>query len=139
MPPRLQIQPEDCSALGKMILRYLQSRQISMNQLAEEAGIPQPRLRGACLRGTCPAPETLRKLARAMGTHHLELYSLAYPGRLPAGLFPEEEMLETVVRELLATARQENLAPPAVPPDPEQYRQALRVLGFGDRYSSSAN
>ncbi len=131
MPARLQIKPEDCSPLGQLILQYLAERGISMNRLAELSGIPQPRLRGACFKGTCPTPETLRKLARGMGKHHLELYTLAYEGRITT--LPddqEEDAMEVIMRELFETAREMGLTPPQQRPSKAQLRKALLDLGF---------
>lgn len=129
MPARLQIKPEDCSPLGQFILRYLEEQEISMNRLAELSGVPQPRLRGACFKGTCPTPETLRKLARVIGTHHLELYTLAYEGRIE-NLHPSDISLDLLIRELFETARELGLAVPKVRPSKAQVRKALLELGF---------
>jgi transcriptional regulator with XRE-family HTH domain len=132
MPARLQIKTEDCSPLGQFILKYLEEQGISMNRLAELSGVPQPRLRGACFKGTCPTPETLRKLARVMGKHHLELYTLAYEGRIEK--LPEEDIndnsLDRLMRELLETARELGLTVPKVRPSKAKIRKALLELGF---------
>lgn len=131
MPARLQIKSEDCSPLGQFILQYLEEQGISMNRLAELSSVPQPRLRGACFKGTCPTPETLRKLARAMGKHHLELYTLAYEGRIEKS--PEDAQnsaLDLLMRELLETAREMGLTAPAVSPSKAKIRKALLDLGF---------
>jgi hypothetical protein len=112
-------------------LQYLEDQGISMNRLAELSGIPQPRLRGACFKGTCPTPETLRKLARVMGLHHLELYTLAYEGRVEQR--PEDAhdtSLDLLMRELFETARELNLTPPQVRPSKAKIRKALMDLGF---------
>lgn len=131
MPARLQIKAEDCSPLGHFILQYLAEQDISMNHLAELSGVPQPRLRGACFKGTCPTPETLRKLARVMGKHHLELYTLAYEGRVEA--LPEDKddsTLDLLIRELFETARELGLTAPKVRPSKAKIRKALLELGF---------
>lgn len=131
MPPRLQVKPEDCSPLGRMILQYLEAESISMNRLADLSGVPQPRLRGACFKGTCPTPETLRKLAKVMGKHHLELYTLAYEGRFEK--VPREGKpytLDTLVRELFEAAREMELSPPQQPPSKPRLYKALLELGF---------
>jgi len=131
MPARLQIKLEDCSPLGQSILRYLEEQGISMNRLAELAGIPQPRLRGACFKGTCPTPETLKKLAKVMGKHHLELYTLAYEGRVET--LPEDAndiSLDLLMRELFETARELGLTVPKVRPSKAKIRKALLELGF---------
>ena len=131
MPARLQIKFEDCSPLGQVILQYLEDRGISMNHLAELSTIPQPRLRGACFKGTCPTPETLRKLARVMDKHHLELYTLAYEGRVEK--LPEDandNSLDMLMRDLFETAREMGLTAPNMRPSKAQIRKALMELGF---------
>ncbi len=131
MPARLQIKAADCSPLGKSILEYIADTGISMNRLAEESGIPQPRLRGACFKGTCPTPETLRKLARAMGRHHLELYTLAYEGRIEkTPIEAAENALDILMRDLFETARAAGMQAPTQPVSKAQLRQALLLLGF---------
>ncbi|MCU0569351.1 MAG: helix-turn-helix transcriptional regulator [Oculatellaceae cyanobacterium Prado106] len=137
MPARLQIKSEDCSPLGQFILQYLEEQGISMNHLAELAGVPQPRLRGACFKGTCPTPETLRKLARVMGKHHLELYTLAYEGRVEN--LPDEaddSSLDVLIRDLLETARELGLTRPAMRPSKAKIRNALLELGFQPKTGS---
>jgi transcriptional regulator with XRE-family HTH domain len=131
MPARLQIKPEDCSPLGQFILHYLEEQGISMNRLADLSGVPQPRLRGACFKGTCPTPETLRKLAKAMNKHHLELYTLAYEGRIDK--LPEDttdNSLDMLMRELFETAREMGLSAPTIRPSKAKIRKALTELGF---------
>jgi hypothetical protein len=110
-----------------------------MNRLADVSGVPQPRLRGACFRGTCPTPETLRKLARAIGKHHLELYTLAYEGRtahLPEDA--DETSLDLLIRELFETARELGLAAPKVNPSKAKIRKALLELGFREEKDQCA-
>ncbi|MBW4475467.1 MAG: helix-turn-helix domain-containing protein [Tolypothrix brevis GSE-NOS-MK-07-07A] len=131
MPARLQIKAEDCSPLGRFILQYLEEQGISMNRLADLSGVPQPRLRGACFKGTCPTPETLRKLARVMGKHHLELYTLAYEARIQK--LPDESndnSLDMLMRDLFETAREMRLAAPKIRPSKAKIRKALLELGF---------
>jgi transcriptional regulator with XRE-family HTH domain len=131
MPARLQIKAEDCSPLGQFILQYLEEQGISMNRLADLSGVPQPRLRGACFKGTCPTPETLRKLARVMGKHHLELYTLAYEARIqPLPEDAEDTSLDILMRDLFETAREMGLAAPKVRPSKAKIRKALLELGF---------
>ncbi|NJK51543.1 MAG: helix-turn-helix transcriptional regulator [Leptolyngbyaceae cyanobacterium SU_3_3] len=139
MPARLQIKAEDCSPLGRFILQYLEEQGISMNRLADLSGVPQPRLRGACFKGTCPTPETLRKLAKVMGKHHLELYTLAYEGRIDA--LPEDaddSSLNRLMRELFETAREMGLTAPKVRPSKAKIRKALLELGFRSDVEESA-
>ncbi len=102
-----------------------------MNRLAELSGVPQPRLRGACFKGTCPTPETLRKLAKVMGKHHLELYTLAYEGRIEnLQEDADDNSLDLLMRELFETARELGLSSPRVRPSKAKIRKALLELGF---------
>lgn len=110
-----------------------------MNRLAELSGIPQPRLRGACFKGTCPTPETLRKLARVIGKHHLELYTLAYEGRIEK--VPEDlndDSLDLIMRELFEVAREVGLVAPKTRPSKAKIRKALMELGFRPENEESA-
>jgi Helix-turn-helix len=132
MPARLLIKPDDCSPLGRLILAYIEETGISMNRLAELSGIPQPRLRGACFKGTCPTPETLRKLSRAMNKHHLELYTLAYEGRID-DQSPQDNVdtsLDLLVRKIFELVREKGLVPARQEPSQEQLVKALELLGF---------
>jgi plasmid maintenance system antidote protein VapI len=131
MPAKLQVKPEDCSPLGQFVLQYLDEQGISMNRLADLSGVPQPRLRGACFKGTCPTPETLRKLARVMGKRHLELYTLAYQGRIDQ--LPQDTTdtsLDLVMQDLLETAKELGLNAPKARPSQAKIRKALMELGF---------
>jgi Helix-turn-helix len=131
MPARLLIRPEDCSPLGREILVYIEATGISMNKLAELSGIPQPRLRGACFKGTCPTPETLRKLSRVMNRHHLELYTLAYEGRIDTVADNEADIsLDLLMKEIFELARELELEPPKARPSRQELTQALKLLGF---------
>jgi transcriptional regulator with XRE-family HTH domain len=131
MPARLLIRPEDCSPLGREILAYIEATGISMNKLAELSGIPQPRLRGACFKGTCPTPETLRKLSRVMNRHHLELYTLAYEGRIDTVADNEADIsLDLLMKEIFELARELELEPPKARPSRQELTQALKLLGF---------
>lgn len=110
-----------------------------MNHLAELSGIPQPRLRGACFKGTCPTPETLRKLAKVIGRHHLELYTLAYEGRIEdCPEDAEDNSLNWLIRELLETSRELDLELPEKLPSRRRIHKALLELGFQEKDVKSA-
>jgi hypothetical protein len=66
-----------------------------------------------------------------MGWHHLELYTLAYEGRMvqPAK-DSQENNLDSLIRELFEMARTMNLQPPQQRPSKRQIEQALLELGF---------
>ena len=80
----LQIRPEDCSLLGQEILKYMEQHQLSMSEMARQAGITQPGLRAITLKGGNPTESNINKLARLMVKRHLELYQLVYEDKLRA-------------------------------------------------------
>lgn len=66
-----------------------------------------------------------------MGKHHLELYTLAYEGRIEK--LPEDAddvSLDILIRELFETARELGLTVPKVRPSKPKIRKALLALGF---------
>lgn len=95
----LQLKPEDCSPLGQLILQYMEDHELSMNKLAKQAGITQPGLRAACLKGTNPTEITLRKLSSVIDVHYVQIYLLAYEDRIQAGIPNEKTDTITYIRQ----------------------------------------
>jgi hypothetical protein len=65
-----------------------------------------------------------------MGVHHLELYTLAYQGRVEKLPGDTHDKIDILIRELLETARETNLMPPESLPSKAQISKALMILGF---------
>jgi len=78
----IKIKPEDCSLLGREILKYMEQHQLSMNKMAHQVGITQPGLRVITLKGGNPTESNITKLARVMGRHPTELYQLVYEDKI---------------------------------------------------------
>jgi hypothetical protein len=78
----LRIKPEDCSPLGKVVLKHMQENSVSLRELSRSAGITHPCLRDLCLGNGNPAESTLRKLSTVLNVHPIELYFLAYGNRI---------------------------------------------------------
>lgn len=129
---KLRIKLEDCSPLGKLLLQYMEENNISMNELAKQAGISQPGLRAACLKRTNPTDTTLNKLSKVLRKHPLELYTLAYEGRIEE-LQDEasDNYVDSIIREVFETARELGLVPPKSKPPKLNIKRALKELGFG--------
>ena len=69
-----------------------------------------------------------------MGKHHLELYTLAYQGRIEQ--IPEDvddNLLDILIRQMLETARELNLAMPKVQQSKAKISKALIELGFREK------
>lgn len=107
-----------------------------MNALAKQAGITQPGLRSACLKGTNPTESTLKKLSKVLGKHPLELYLLAYGDRLKE--LQEEandNYLESLLREIFEILRHAGLVSAKSRPPKNAitnaFRKALKEIGIG--------
>jgi len=85
----IKIKPEDCSLLGREILKHMEQHQLSMNKMAHQAGITQPGLRVIILKGGNPTESNITKLARVMGKHPTELYQLVYEDKIRAMAEPD--------------------------------------------------
>jgi hypothetical protein len=69
---------------------------------------------------------------KGVGKHSLELYTLAYEGRLE-DLQDEasDNYLDSLIREVFETARELGLVPPKSRPPKLNIKRALKELGFG--------
>ncbi len=85
----LKIKPEDCSLLGREILKYMEQHQLSMSEMARRVGMSQPGLRAITLEGGNPTESNITKLARVMGKHPTELYQLVYEDKIRAMAEPD--------------------------------------------------
>jgi hypothetical protein len=68
-----------------------------------------------------------------MGMHHLELYSLAYEGRITKRPEDAAEVdMDRVICEIFEAVREMGLVPPRERPSRLQIERALIELGFRD-------
>ena len=74
----LKFQPEDCSVLGRVILKHMRDNRTSLRELSKAAGITHPCLRRICLSQGNPTDSTLRKLSPVLKIQPIELYFLAH-------------------------------------------------------------
>ena len=86
----LKFQPEDCSVLGRVILKHMRDNQTSLRELSKTAGITHPSLRRICLSQGNPTDSTLRKLSPVLKIHPIELYFLVH-GETIKALAPNSE------------------------------------------------
>lgn len=61
--PHLKIDPDDCSAIGLLILKYIDEYKLTFTEMAEKIGISRAALRIACLKQGNPGKRTIPKLA----------------------------------------------------------------------------
>ncbi|MDZ4874969.1 MAG: hypothetical protein CLLPBCKN_004365 [Chroococcidiopsis cubana SAG 39.79] len=80
--PHLQIDPEECSGIGLLVLEYIKARQLTFTQMAEQIGISRAALRIACLKNGNPGKRTIPRLAQVLGKSEQELCRLVFENKL---------------------------------------------------------
>ncbi|WP_198013530.1 helix-turn-helix domain-containing protein [Thalassoporum mexicanum] len=76
------LKPEDCSPLGREILRYLEEHQMSMNSFAKKIGKTQDGVRWMCQKKANPTVSTIEKLAEALDLDSVTLNRIVYRNKL---------------------------------------------------------
>ena len=127
----LQIKPEDCSLLGKEILKYIEHQRLSMSEVARRAGMTQPGLRAIVLKKGSPSKINIDKLARIMGKSPSELYELVYEEKLKSMAFPQDpNFLLGIFNNLLKSFWKYvgHLPEDKRPSDYELYDKAFKII-----------
>jgi transcriptional regulator with XRE-family HTH domain len=78
----LMLKPEDCSPLGREVLRYLEAHQISMSSLAKKIDKTQEGLKWMCQKKANPGAETVEKLAQVLELDPVTLHRMVYRNKL---------------------------------------------------------
>ncbi len=80
--PHLQINPDDCSGIGLLVLEYIEKHQLTFTQMADRIGISRAALRIACLKPGNPGKRTIPKLAKILNHTEPELCRLICENKL---------------------------------------------------------
>ena len=81
--PHLQLDPDDCSGIGLLVLDYIEKHGLTFTQMAKRVEISRAALRIVCLkeRGN-PAKKTIPKLAAVLNVMENELCRMICENRL---------------------------------------------------------
>ena len=71
--PHLKIDPDDCSAIGLLVLKYIDEYKLTFTEMAERIGISRAALRIACLKQGNPGKRTVPKLASVLNRTEPEI------------------------------------------------------------------
>lgn len=71
--PHLKIDPDDCSTIGLLVLKYINEHKLTFTEMAERVGISRAALRIACLKEGNPGKRTIPKLALVLNRTESEL------------------------------------------------------------------
>ena len=80
--PHLQINPDDCSGIGLLVLEYIDEHKLTFTEMAEQIGISRAALRIACLKQGNPGKRTIPKLAKVLNRKETELCRLICENKL---------------------------------------------------------
>ena len=80
--PHLQINPDDCSSIGLLVLEYIDKHQLTFTQMAERIGISRAALRIVCMKQGNPGKRTIPKLAEVLNCTEAELCRLICENKL---------------------------------------------------------
>ncbi len=80
--PHLQLKPEDCSAIGLLILEHMEEYQLDLTAMAEKLGVSRAALRIACLKEGSPGKRIISKLATVLDKSEQELLRLDAKNKL---------------------------------------------------------
>jgi transcriptional regulator with XRE-family HTH domain len=80
--PHLQLNPDDCSQIGLLILDYIKKHQLTFTEMAEQIGISRAALRIVCLKKGNPGKRTIPKLAEVLDKSEQELCRMVFENKL---------------------------------------------------------
>lgn len=80
--PHLQLNPDDCSRIGLLVLEYIDEHQLTFTEMADRIGISRAALRIACLKQGNPGKRTIPKLAEVLNRRESELCRLICENKL---------------------------------------------------------
>jgi transcriptional regulator with XRE-family HTH domain len=79
----LQLQPEECSAFGVLVLQYLEKNpHTNMSQLARKVKISRAGLGWICRKDSNPDEETARKITQIIGADLTEVARLVHENKI---------------------------------------------------------
>ena len=78
----LQLKPEDCSAIGLLVLEYMKKHQLDFTAMADKIGVSRAALRIACYREGTPGRRMMPQLAEVLGKSEQELLRLDAENKL---------------------------------------------------------
>jgi DNA-binding phage protein len=79
----LKLQPEDCSAFGKLVLQYLQANpRTNMSEMARSVGISRAGLGLICRKHNNPDETTANRVAEMIGADLIEVARLVHENKI---------------------------------------------------------
>lgn len=80
--PHLQLNPDDCSEIGLLVLEYIKKHQLTFSEMAERIGISRAALRMVCSKNGNPGKRTIPKLAQVLGKSEQEISRIVIENKI---------------------------------------------------------
>ena len=80
--PHLQINPDNCSGIGLLVLEYIDKHKLTFTEMADRISISRAALRIACLKQGNPGKRTIPKLAAVLNRTEHELCRMVCENKL---------------------------------------------------------
>ena len=78
----LQLKPEDCSAIGLLVLEHMKNHQLDFTTMADKIGVSRAALRIACYQKGTPGKRMMPQLAKVLDKSEQELFRLDAENKL---------------------------------------------------------
>ena len=78
----LKLKPEDCSAIGLLVLQHMKNHQLDSSAMADKVGVSRAALRIACYQEGTPGRRMMPQLAEVLGKSEQELLRLDAENKL---------------------------------------------------------
>ena len=72
----LQLKPEDCSAIGLLVLEHMKKHQLDFTAMADKVGVSRAALRIVCYQEGTPGRRMMPQLAKVLDKSEQELLRL---------------------------------------------------------------
>ena len=131
--PHLQINPDDCSGIGLLIIEYIYEHKITFTEMAERIDISRAALRIACLKQGNPGRRTIPKLAKVLNRNETELCRLICENKLRQIYENNDDSVDSTLEEIdsfvkILYERFERLPEEKKPNEYDIYHHALKSI-----------
>lgn len=131
--PHLQLNPDDCSEIGLLILDYIKKHQLTFTEMAERVGISRAALRIVCLKEGNPGKRTIPKLAEVLDKSEQELCRMVFENKLKLMYEENDDVINLTLNTLDSLVKTlhkklENLPKSKQPDQYDIYDHALKVV-----------
>lgn len=97
--PHLQLNREDCSEIGLLVLDYIDAHQLTFTQMVERVEISRAALRVVCLKRANPGKSTVSILSEVLGVSEPEFCRLVCENKIKL-MYEKAELVELVLSAL---------------------------------------